>query len=125
LTSWIPGTLLRYFLNDFEMVPVAPIITGITFVLIVHYHHHHHHHHHHCCIRSETLPLCSKQAHNFCIILSFSVYEVKALLQTLADSRTVVFFRMIIPSQNTTTRSPWHSVAVPSVGLSLLKYISD
>jgi hypothetical protein len=24
--------LLRYFLNDFEMVPVAPIITGITFV---------------------------------------------------------------------------------------------
>jgi hypothetical protein len=32
LTSWIPSTLLRYFLNDFEMVPVAPIITGITFV---------------------------------------------------------------------------------------------
>ena len=24
--------LLTYFLNDFEMVPVAPIITGITFV---------------------------------------------------------------------------------------------
>jgi hypothetical protein len=24
--------LLRYFLNDFEMVPVAPVITGITFV---------------------------------------------------------------------------------------------
>jgi len=24
--------LLAYFLNDFEMVPVAPIITGITFV---------------------------------------------------------------------------------------------
>jgi len=23
---------LRYFLNDFEMVPVAPKITGITFV---------------------------------------------------------------------------------------------
>jgi hypothetical protein len=26
LTSWIPGTLLRYFLNGFEMVPVAHII---------------------------------------------------------------------------------------------------
>jgi hypothetical protein len=26
--------LLRYFLNNFEMVPVAPIITGITFVFI-------------------------------------------------------------------------------------------
>ena len=29
LTSCFPGT---YFLNDFEIVPVAPIITGITFV---------------------------------------------------------------------------------------------
>jgi hypothetical protein len=25
LISWIPGTLLRYFLNDFQMVPVDPI----------------------------------------------------------------------------------------------------
>ena len=32
LTSWFPGMLLMYFLNDFEMVPVAPIITGITLV---------------------------------------------------------------------------------------------
>ena len=32
LTSWFPGMLITYFLNDFEMVPVAPIITGITFV---------------------------------------------------------------------------------------------
>ena len=31
-TSWFPGMLLMYFLNDFEMVPVAPIITGITLV---------------------------------------------------------------------------------------------
>jgi hypothetical protein len=28
--------LLRYFLNDFEMVTVAPIIVGITFVFTVH-----------------------------------------------------------------------------------------
>jgi hypothetical protein len=28
--------LLTYFLNYFEMVPVAPIITGITFVFTFH-----------------------------------------------------------------------------------------
>jgi hypothetical protein len=30
LTSWLPGMLLTYFRNDFEMVPVAHITTGIT-----------------------------------------------------------------------------------------------
>jgi len=30
LTLWFPGMLLAYFLNYFEMVPVAPIITGNT-----------------------------------------------------------------------------------------------
>ena len=28
--------LLTYFLNDFEIVPVAPIINGITFVFTFH-----------------------------------------------------------------------------------------
>ena len=28
LTSWLPVMFLMYFLNDFEMVPVAPIITA-------------------------------------------------------------------------------------------------
>jgi hypothetical protein len=32
LSSCFPGMLLRCVLNDFEMVPVALIITGITFV---------------------------------------------------------------------------------------------
>jgi len=32
LTSWFPGMLLTYFRNDFKMVSVAPLITGITFV---------------------------------------------------------------------------------------------
>ena len=32
LTSWFPGMLLMYFPNDFEIVPVASIITSITFV---------------------------------------------------------------------------------------------
>ena len=27
--------LLRYYLSDFEMVPFAPIITGITLVVVV------------------------------------------------------------------------------------------
>ena len=30
--------LLTYFLNVFEIVPVAPIITGITFVFTFHMH---------------------------------------------------------------------------------------
>jgi len=30
--------LLTYFLNNFEMVPVAPFITGITFVFTFHMH---------------------------------------------------------------------------------------
>jgi len=36
LTSCFPGMLLTYFLNDNEIVPVAPIITGITFVFTFH-----------------------------------------------------------------------------------------
>ena len=36
LTSWFPGMLLTYFLNVFEIDPVAPIITGITFVFTFH-----------------------------------------------------------------------------------------
>ena len=35
LTSCFPGMLLTYFLNDIEIVPVAPI-TGITFVFTFH-----------------------------------------------------------------------------------------
>jgi len=35
-TSYFPGILLTYFLNDFEIVPVAPIITGITFDFTFH-----------------------------------------------------------------------------------------
>ena len=34
--SWFPGMLLMYFLNYFEMVPVAPIITGIALVFTFH-----------------------------------------------------------------------------------------
>ena len=33
LTSCFPGMLLTYFLNDFEIVPVAPIVTGINLAL--------------------------------------------------------------------------------------------
>ena len=39
LISCFPDMLLRYCLRDFEMVPVAPIITGITYC---YYNHHHH-----------------------------------------------------------------------------------
>ena len=36
LTSWFSGMLLTYFLIDFEIVPVASIITGIIFVFTFH-----------------------------------------------------------------------------------------
>ena len=36
LTSCFPGMLLTYFLNDFEIVPVTPFITGITFGFTFH-----------------------------------------------------------------------------------------
>ena len=36
LTSCFPGMLLTYFRSNFEIVPMAPIITGITFVFTFH-----------------------------------------------------------------------------------------
>ena len=36
LTSTFPGMLLKYFLNYFEIIPVAPVITGINFVFTFH-----------------------------------------------------------------------------------------
>ena len=36
LTSCFPVMLLTYFLSDFEIGPVAPIITGIIFVFTFH-----------------------------------------------------------------------------------------
>ena len=36
LTSWFPGMSLTYFLIDLEMVPIAPVITGITLVFTFH-----------------------------------------------------------------------------------------
>jgi len=35
LTSCFPVMLLTYFLNDFEIVPVAPIIADITLLLLL------------------------------------------------------------------------------------------
>jgi hypothetical protein len=37
LTSF-PGMVLTYFLNYFEMIPVTPIVTGITLVFTFHMH---------------------------------------------------------------------------------------
>jgi len=34
VTSFFRGTLFRYFLNDFEMIPVAHIIMGTIFILL-------------------------------------------------------------------------------------------
>jgi len=36
LISYFPGMLLRYCLRDYEIVPVSPIITEISFAVIFH-----------------------------------------------------------------------------------------
>jgi len=36
LLTWFPFMSFRYFLNYFQMVPVAPIITGIAFIFEFH-----------------------------------------------------------------------------------------
>ena len=36
LISCFPGMLLKYCLSDFEIVPVAPVIAGITFAFTFH-----------------------------------------------------------------------------------------
>ena len=36
LTSWCPGILFTCFLNNFEIVPVTPITTGIALVFTFH-----------------------------------------------------------------------------------------
>jgi len=36
LIDCFPNTLLRYFLNDFKIVPVTTVVTGIIFVSILH-----------------------------------------------------------------------------------------
>ena len=38
LESYFPALFVRNFVNDFEMAPVAPIITGITSVCTFHIH---------------------------------------------------------------------------------------
>ena len=38
LISCFPDMLLRYCLSDFEMVPVTPFVTGITFAFTFHMH---------------------------------------------------------------------------------------
>ena len=35
LNSYFPGMLLRYCLSDLEMVPVAPIFTGLLLLLLL------------------------------------------------------------------------------------------
>ena len=76
LISCHPCTLFRYFLSDFEMVPVArvPLVsllfahcTCAVLPLLDHHHHHHHHHHSKNFIRTEaTLTntiLCALRSH--------------------------------------------------------------
>ena len=58
LTSCFPSMLLKYFLNDFEIVPVAPIITGILFVFTFQVH----------CISIVGLYYCCCRRHYYYLV---------------------------------------------------------
>lgn len=98
--SCFPGMSIRHFLNDFETVPLYPIIIGITFVLIfhtthtsivrplyfkfvsnyyyhIHYNHHcRYHHYHHTFVRN-VLNLD-------CIIYTVNLSDVSQKTRTVA-----------------------------------------
>jgi hypothetical protein len=50
--------LLTYFLNDFEMVPVAPIITGITLVFTFHMRHYYYYYYYYYYYSINHLLTC-------------------------------------------------------------------
>ena len=66
--SCFPGMLLTYFLNDFEMVAVAPIITCITFVCTFHMR----------CISIVRYLYCRISSASF--LITFLVPEMQRLL---------------------------------------------
>ena len=75
LISCFPGMLLRYFLNDLEIVPVAHIITGIILLL----HHHNHHHQQQQTNNITVIPLlevCS---------MGYSEFTIKGLIHERAN----------------------------------------
>jgi len=56
LISRYPSMLLRYFLTDFEVVPVTPIITGITFFFTFHV----------CCIYNVFVVVAAAAVYRNC-----------------------------------------------------------
>jgi hypothetical protein len=74
---WFPGMVFTYFLNDFGMVPVAPVITGITLVftfhirsisiiiiiiIIIFYYDDYYYHHHHLWLCSPAPAMASSSS---------------------------------------------------------------
>ena len=64
LTSWFPGISLTYFLSDLEMVPVAPIITGITLVFTFHMSYYYYHYYYYYYYYYLDLVTTSAPTHN-------------------------------------------------------------
>ena len=62
LISCFTGMFFRYFLNYFEMVPVAPIIIGVTY----HYHHYDNDHHHSLHSQGMCRPFLSSSSSSHC-----------------------------------------------------------
>jgi hypothetical protein len=51
MMSCFRGMLPRYFLNDFETVPVARIITAIAFVFTFHYYYYYYYYYYYRCLK--------------------------------------------------------------------------
>jgi hypothetical protein len=62
--------LLRYFLNDFEVVPVAAIVTGITFVFTFHV----------PCVSIVRSSYFKKKT-SLCFSMTFLFYEIERSLE--------------------------------------------
>ena len=96
LTSWFPGMLLTYFLNVFEIVPVAPIITGITFVFTFH-------------------MRCISVVRS----LYFRIFSA-SFLNTFLSPKIATSIHTHVPIFNITDDNFWFVVVDSSVGLYLL-----
>ena len=96
LTSWFPSMSLMYFLNDLEMVPFAPVITGITLVFTLHM----------CCI-------------SIVRSLYFKIFPASFLITFLSPG-IATSINMHVPFFIVSNYNVWLVIGVSSISLHLL-----
>jgi hypothetical protein len=70
MISCFSGILLRYFLNDYGMIPVAPVITGVTFAFTF-------------CMQCTSLLKC------FCLRIFSAYFMITRLSPEIATSSNI------------------------------------